>query len=579
MHFKWDYKPPTSNEIQAAEELAAELGKSPIIAQLLMQRGIKTLDEAKRFFRPQLPNLYDPFLMNDMDKAVDRLNAALGRKENILVYGDYDVDGCTAVALVYKFLRQFYSKIDYYIPDRYEDGYGVSDKALEYAREMDIKLIIILDSGIKANEQIAAAKKMGIDFIVCDHHMPDDDLPEAVAVLDPKRKDNTYPFEHLSGCGVGFKLMQGFAKSNGIPFKKLIPMLDLCALSIVSDLVPITDENRILCFHGMRQINNAPSIALKAIMETCGLTDKEITINDITFKIGPRINASGRVQNGSETVDLLIETDYDKALEMARNVNEYNEQRRDIDKHMTEEANDIVTELSNKYKDNLNSLVLYDENWTRGVIGIVASRLTELYVRPTIILTRSGDCAIGSARSVDGFDIYKAIESCKDILENFGGHTYAAGLTLKVENITEFRHRFCAYVDEHILPEQKEATLHISGVLDFKSITNKLRNDIKHFEPFGPMNEKPLFCTLGVYDYGTSKVVGREQEHIKLELIDSCSSNVMDGIAFKQSEHAHFIKSKSSFDIAYTIEENTYKHGGIQLQIEDIRPSQEGMGV
>lgn len=573
MHYKWNYAPPTQTEKQEAEELGAAIGKSPIIARLLMKRGVKTAEEAKKFFRPQLTDLYDPFLMKDMDVAVDRLNAALGRKERIMVYGDYDVDGCTAVALVYKFLMQFYSNVDYYVPDRYEEGYGVSDKALEFAQETGVKLIIILDCGIKANKQVARAKELGIDFIICDHHVPDDELPEAVAILNPKRKDNTYPFKHLCGCGVGFKFMQGFAKSNGIPFSKLIPLLDFCALSIVADIVPIMGENRILAYHGLRQLNNNPCTGLKAIIEVCGLTGRELNINDITFRIGPRINASGRVQNGRATVDLLVEKNFDKAMEMANNINEYNEQRKDIDKQMTEEANEIVAKLSDKYHDNLNSLVLYDENWTKGVVGIVASRLSEIYMRPTIILTSDGEFVTGSARSVSGFDIYKAIESCRDLLENFGGHIYAAGLTVRLENLPEFRHRFCAYVDEHILPEQKEATLDVSAMIDFKDITGKLRNDIKRFEPFGPMNEKPYFCTCHVYDYGTSKVVGREQEHIKLELIDSKSSNVMNGIAFGQSKQAHFIKSKSSFDIVYTIEENTYKRTETQLQIEDIRPS------
>lgn len=575
MHLKWNYVPPTSNETLAAEELGSAIGKSPVIGRMLIKRGVTTPEAARRFFRPQLTDLHDPFLMKDMDVAVDRLNAALGRKERILVYGDYDVDGCTAVALVYKFLLQFYSNIDYYVPDRYEEGYGVSDKALEYAQETSVKLIIILDCGIKANKQIARAKDLGIDFIICDHHVPDKELPDAVAILNPKRKDNTYPFEHLCGCGVGFKLMQGFAKSNGIPFSKLIPLLDFCALSIVTDIVPIVEENRILAYHGLRQLNNNPSTGLKAIIEICGLKDRELNIGDITFRIGPRINASGRVQSARQTIDLLIERNFDKALEMANNVNEYNEQRRDIDKQMTEEANEIVARLSDKYHDNLNSLVLYEENWTKGVVGIVASRLSEIYMRPTIVFTSDGEYATGSARSVSGFDIYKAIESCRDLLENFGGHIYAAGLTVKLENFQEFRHRFCAYVDEHLLPEQKEAILDIEAMIDFKDITGKLRSDIKRFEPFGPMNEKPNFCTCHVFDYGTSKVVGREQEHIKLELIDSKSSNVMNGIAFGQSQQARYIKSKSSFDIVYTIEENTYKRNETQLQIIDIRPSEK----
>ena len=573
MQFRWNYVPPTPNEQKAAEELATQIGKSPIVARLLIERGVTTAEDARRFFRPQLTNLHDPFLMKDMDLAIDRLNAALGRKEHILVYGDYDVDGCTAVALVYRFLRQYHTNIDYYIPSRFEEGYGVSDKALEYAVQSNVSLIIILDCGIKANAQIARAKALGIDFIVCDHHMPDEELPEAVAVLNPKREDNTYPFRHLCGCGVGFKLMQAFAKSNGIPFSKLIPLLDFCALSIVADIVPMIGENRILCYNGLRQINSAPSTGLKAIIHVCGLDDREITISDITFKIGPRINAAGRVENGRKTVDLLVERDYDTALTLADYVNETNEHRRDLDKQMTEEANLIVAHLSEKYEKNLNALVLYDENWTKGVVGIVASRLSELYIRPTIVFARSGDYATGSARSVADFDIYKAIESCRDLLDNFGGHTYAAGLTIRVENIPEFRRRFCAYVDEHLTSQQKEAVINISAQLDFSDITNRLRNDLKRFEPFGVMNEKPFFCTRRVYDYGTSKVVGRGQEHIKLELIDSRSSDVISGIAFGQSSHARYIKTKHAFDICYHIEENTYKHGDVQLQIEDIKPS------
>ncbi|MDO4819807.1 MAG: single-stranded-DNA-specific exonuclease RecJ, partial [Prevotella sp.] len=418
MQFRWNYVPPTPNEQKAAEELATQIGKSPIVARLLIERGVTTAEDARRFFRPQLTNLHDPFLMKDMDLAIDRLNAALGRKEHILVYGDYDVDGCTAVALVYRFLRQYHTNIDYYIPSRFEEGYGVSDKALEYAVQSNVSLIIILDCGIKANAQIARAKALGIDFIVCDHHMPDEELPEAVAVLNPKREDNTYPFRHLCGCGVGFKLMQAFAKSNGIPFSKLIPLLDFCALSIVADIVPMIGENRILCYNGLRQINSAPSTGLKAIIHVCGLDDREITISDITFKIGPRINAAGRVENGRKTVDLLVERDYDTALTLADYVNETNEHRRDLDKQMTEEANQIVAHLSEKYEKNLNALVLYDENWTKGVVGIVASRLSELYIRPTIVFARSGDYATGSARSVADFDIYKAIESCRDLLDN-----------------------------------------------------------------------------------------------------------------------------------------------------------------
>ena len=572
MHFKWNYEPPTPQEQQTAKELGEKLGISEVLAQLLIRRGITTESAAKRFFRPQLADLINPFLMKDMDVAVDRLNDAIGRKERILVYGDYDVDGCTAVALVYKFLRQFYSNIDYYIPDRYDEGYGVSRKGVEYAHDTGVKLVIILDCGIKAINEIAYAKSLGIDFIICDHHVPDETMPEAVAILNPKRPDDTYPFKHLSGCGVGFKFMQAFAKNNGFPFSRLVPLLEFCAVSIAADIVPVTDENRILAFHGLKQLNQCPSIGLKAIIDICGLSDRELSMSDIVFKIGPRINASGRMENGKETVDLLIEKDFPTAFNMAKHINEYNEQRKDIDKQMTEEANQIVERLETQ--KHRSSIVLYDEGWKKGVIGIVASRLTEIYFRPTVVLTRDGEFATGSARSVTGFDVYAAIKSCRDLLVNFGGHTYAAGLTLRWDDIPIFRQRFQQYVDEHIEPEQTEANLDIDAILDFKDINKRLHNDLKRFSPFGPGNQKPMFCTIGVYDYGTSKVVGREQEHIKLELVDSKSNNVMNGIAFGQSGSARYIKSKRSFDIAYTIEDNVFKHNDVQLQIEDIRPAE-----
>ena len=573
MHFKWNYKSPTPEEAQAAKELGKKLNMSPILTTLLIRRGITTESAAKRFFKPQLADLINPFLMKDMDVAVDRLNDAMGRKERILVYGDYDVDGCTAVALVYKFLQQFYSNIEYYIPDRYDEGYGVSKKGIDHAKETGVKLIIILDCGIKAIEEIAYAKQQGIDFIICDHHVPDETLPDAVAILNPKREDDPYPFKHLCGCGVGFKFMQAFAKNNGIPFSRLIPLLDFCAVSIAADIVPVVDENRILAFHGLKQLNQNPSVGLKAIIDICGLNNRELSMSDIIFKIGPRINASGRMENGRESVDLLVEKDLGAALREAKNINEYNEQRKDIDKQMTEEANQIVARLENQ--KHQSSIVLYDENWKKGVIGIVASRLTEIYFRPTVVLTREGEFATGSARSVTGFDIYSAIKSCRDLLVNFGGHTYAAGLTLRWDRVKEFRQAFQRYVDEHILPEQTEANLNIDAVIDFKDITKRLHNDLKKFSPFGPGNPKPLFCTLNVYDYGTSKVVGREQEHIKLELVDSKSSNVVKGIAFGQSASARYIKSKRSFDIAYTLEDNVFKHNAIQLQIEDIRPAED----
>lgn len=573
MHFKWNYVPPTSEETKAANELGEKLNINPLLAQLLIRRGITTVSAAKRFFRPQLADLINPFLMKDMDLAVDRLNDAMGRKERIMVYGDYDVDGCTAVALVYKFLQQFYSNIDYYIPDRYDEGYGVSKKGIDHAQETGVKLIIILDCGIKAIDEIAYAKSLGIDFIICDHHVPDEVMPPAVAILNPKRADDSYPFKHLSGCGVGFKFMQAFAKNNGIPFSRLIPLLDFCAVSISADIVPVTDENRILAFHGLKQLNQNPSVGLKAIIDICNLNGRDISMSDIVFKIGPRINASGRMENGKESVNLLVEKDLANALRQAKHIDEYNEQRKDIDKQMTEEANQIVAKLESQ--QHHSSIVLYDENWKKGVIGIVASRLTEIYFRPTVVLTRNGEFATGSARSVTGFDVYSAIKSCRDLLVNFGGHTYAAGLTLRWDDIKKFRERFQKYVDLHIEPEQTEPVLDIDAIIDFKDITKRLHADLKKFSPFGPGNAKPMFCTLGVYDYGTSKVVGREQEHIKLELVDSKSSNIVNGIAFGQSASARYIKSKRGFDIAYTLEDNVFKRNAMQLQIEDIRPTEE----
>ena len=571
MNYEWSYIPPSEAELRLAEKMASELKISPVLARVLIQRGITGTQEAHKFFRPQLADLHDPFLFQDMQKAVSRLNEALGRKERILIYGDYDVDGCTAVALVYRFLQQFYSNIDYYIPDRNEDGYGVSCKGVDYACETGVGLIIVLDCGIKAIKEIAYAKEKNIDFIICDHHMPGDELPPAVAILNAKRADNTYPYEHLCGCGVGFKLMQAFAISNGIEFSQLIPLLDLCAISIAADIVPIMGENRILAYHGLRQLNSAPSVGIKALMEVCGLKDKEISLGDITFKIGPRINASGRMQTGGEAVALLIEKNYQTARDHAERINDYNEQRKDLDKSMTEEANRIVMTLEHRREHK--SIVLFNEEWHRGIIGIVASRLTEVFYKPSVVLTEGDDgMATGSARSVPGFDVHKAIESCADLLTNFGGHTYAAGLSLPVANIPAFRRRFEEYVERHIQPEQTNAILRIDAVVDFRDINRRIVADIKRFAPYGPDNQKPLFCTRKVYDYGTSKVVGRDQEHIKLELVDSKSCNVMNGIAFGQSSQARYIKTKRAFDIVYNIEENTYKRGEIQLLIEDIKP-------
>lgn len=570
MTYQWNYVPAPPGEEAEGRRLAEELGMHPVFGRMLRERCIYTAAAARRFFRPQLTDLHDPFLMNDMQVAVERLNLAIARKERIMVYGDYDVDGVTSVALVYRFISRYYSNIDYYIPDRYEEGYGVSKRGIDYAAETGVRLIIVLDCGIKAVEEITYAKECGIDFIICDHHVPDEILPPAVAILNPKRRDNHYPYTHLSGCGVGFKFMQAFAADNGIEFNRLHELLDLCAVSIASDIVPVTGENRILAYHGLRRLNSNPSIGLQAIVEVCGLADRELTMNDIIFRIGPRINASGRMQNGKEAVQLLVENDYSTALNQASHINLYNEARKDLDRKMTEQATEQVSAM--KGLEERRGIVIYNEEWHKGIIGIVASRVTEQYYRPAVVLTRSGDMATGSARSVTGFDVYKAVQSCADLLENFGGHTYAAGLTLRVENVPEFSRRFEAYVAEHILDEQTHPSLDITAVLDFNEVNFEFYKQLRKFAPFGPGNERPLFCTPRVYDYGTSKVVGLGQKHIRLELVDNKSNAVMNGIAFGQSSQARYIKTRRAFGICYAVEENSHKRGEVQLQIEDIRP-------
>ena len=585
---RWDIEQYSAEQYRQAWELSKKLNMSEILTMQLVRHGITTESNAKLFFRPQLPDLINPFRMKDMDIAVDRLNDAIGRKEHIMVYGDYDVDGVTAVTLVYKFLLQYYSNLEYYIPNRYDEGYGVSKKGIDYAKQRGVTLIIILDCGIKAHEEIAYARSLGIDFIICDHHFPDTDdkgddiLPPAVAILNPKQQADTYPFKHLCGCGIGFKFMQGFAKNNGIPFSKLIPLLDLCVISIASDLVNITDENRILAYHGLKQLNLKPSTGIQAIIETCGLNEQEITMNDIVFKIGPRINASGRMENGQLAVNLLVEKNLDKALELAKEIDEYNDQRREADKQMTEEANELVHALLDKEDSKLwasetpLSIVVYDETWKKGILGIVATRLAEDYFRPTIVFTREGDYAVGSARSVAGFDIYAAIRNCRELLVNFGGHTYACGLTIRWADVERFKTNFEKYVAGHISPTQTEPAIRIDAVINFSDINRRLLHDLKRFSPFGPGNMKPHFMTKEVYDFGTSKVVGRTQKHVKMELVASKSPTVVNGIAFGQAPLVKQIKSKQAFDIAYTIEENQYKKGFVQLQIDDIHFHTEG---
>lgn len=571
---KWNYEPLTSEEQRLENDLAHHYAGAPVISELLVQRGITTVDEAERFFHPSLRYLHDPFLMPGMDRAVERLNKALGSKERILVYGDYDVDGTTAVALVYKYIRNFYSNIDYYIPTRDDEGYGISNAVIDMAAEQGVKLIIILDCGIKANAEIAYARSLGIDFIICDHHVPDEELPDAVAILNPKLEGSTYPCSHLSGCGVGFKFMQAFAMSNALAPADLEGMLDLVAVSIAADLVPMVDENRVMTYHGLRRLNSNPNLGLRAIIRICGLTGKEITISDVIFKIGPRINASGRMQSGREAVELLVARDSTDALHRARAIDQYNRDRKELDKRITEEANDIISQRGEAEADK-KALVIYNKNWHRGIIGIVASRLTELYYKPSVVLTLSNGLATGSSRSVQGFDVYRAVESARDLLENFGGHTYAVGLSLKEENIPEFSRRFEEYVAKNILPSQRQPLLEIDAVITFSEITPTFFAMLNRFNPFGPGNQKPVFCTRNVKDFGTSKLVGRRSEHIKLELVDDTSGKVYNGIAFNMARHFEHIHAGLPFDICYTIEDNKHYPGGgaLQLQIKEIRPA------
>ena len=569
---KWNYLPLTQQEQLIETELAKRYASVPPVSQLLVERGITSVEEADQFFHPQLKNLHDPFLMPDMDKAVRRLNKAMGSKEKIMVYGDYDVDGTTAVALVYKYLQSFYSNIDYFIPTRYEEGYGISSETIDEFARQEVKLVIILDCGIKANEEIAHAKEHGIDFIICDHHVPDTELPGAVAILNPKMPGSTYPCPNLSGCGVGYKLMQAFALNNGLPMSDLEAMLDLVAVSIAADIVPMVDENRVMTYYGLRRLNSNPNMGLRAIIRICGLTGKEITISDVIFKIGPRINASGRMQSGREAVDLLVSRDIADATRHARNIDQYNKDRKELDKRITEEANAILSQRIKAGSDK-KSIVIFNKDWHKGIIGIVASRLTELYYRPSVVLTLSNGLATGSSRSVQGFDIYSAVDSCRDLLENFGGHTYAVGLSLKEENIPEFTRRFEEYVAANILPSQLKPTFEIDAIITFAELTPEFVSTLRRFNPFGPGNSKPVFCARNVRDFGTSRLVGRANEHIKLELVDDASGKVFNGIAFNKAELFDEIHAGRPFDICFTIEDNKHQgaHGAIQLQVKEIQ--------
>lgn len=572
----WNYQPLTPQQKNISREIQEGLGVSAPIAELLVKREVSSPREAEQFFAPSISDLHDPFLMNDMDKAVNRLNKAMGAKERIMVYGDYDVDGTTAVALVYKYLQNYYSNIEYYIPTRYEEGYGISTKSIDYAADQGVKLVIVLDCGIKAVEEIAYAKKKGIDFIICDHHMPDPVLPDAVAILNPKMPGSTYPCQHLSGCGVGFKFMQAFAKSNGLEnHNELDNLLDLVAVSIAADIVPIVGENRIMAYHGLRRLNSNPNLGLRSIIRICKLTNKDITISDVIFKIGPRINASGRMQSGIEAVDLLVCRDLHDAYEKGKAIDQYNKDRKELDKRITEEANMLIEKNVNVVQDR-RSIVVYNKNWHKGIIGIVASRLTELYYKPAVVLTYDNGIVTGSSRSVQGFDIYSAVDSARDLLENFGGHTYAVGMSMKEENIPEFRRRFEEFVASHIRPDQLYPQTLIDAEISFSDITPEFINSLKKFNPFGPGNQKPVFLTKTVFDFGTSKIVGKNMEHIKLELEDNSTSRVLNAIAFNMAPYFEHIHAHKPVDICYTIEQTKHKNSidSIQLMIKDIRPSE-----
>ena len=556
------------NEVK---HLSVALNVNMVIARLLVQRGIKTFDEAKEFFRPRLCDLHDPFLMKDMDKAVERLELAIANKEKVIIYGDYDVDGTTSVALMYSFLKSRIDEIEYYIPDRYSEGYGISPKSINYAIDNGFTLIVALDCGIKAVEKIAGAKARGLDYIICDHHNPGDEVPPAVAVLDPKQVDCNYPYKELSGCGVGFKLAQAFCQKNNLEQEEIYDLLDLLVVSIASDIVPITGENRVLAYYGLKRLNSNPGIGLQTMINLAGIANTEITISDIVFKIGPRINASGRIEHGKTSVQILVEEDEEKAVLIGKEIDSFNEIRKTLDRDITQNALDMI-EQSDELQA-MNSTVLYNRDWHKGVVGIVASRVTEKYYCPTIILTESNGLATGSARSVRDFDLYEAIGQCSDLLESYGGHMYAAGLTMKIENITEFKRRFEEIVTKQITDLQQTQTIETDAKITLSEITPRFYRILKQFAPFGPRNLSPVFITEDVFDAGTSRLVGKNQEHLKLDLVEpDVNSGIFPGIAFNQSEAFELLTSGLPFDICYSISENEYRgKTNLQLFVKDIK--------
>ena len=570
---KWILKDPADPE--KGGRLSAELGIDRVLAELLVKRGVETFEQARSFFRPSLDDLHDPFLMKDMDKAVKRLRTAITTEEGILVYGDYDVDGTTAVALVYSFLRRYSTNVDFYIPDRYEDGYGLSYRGIDWAKEHGFSLIITLDCGIKANEKVDYAASLGLDVIICDHHLPESTIPAAVAVLDPKREDDNYPFDDLSGCGVGFKLVQAYSREYDIPFETLIPLLDLLVVSISADLVSMTGENRVLAHFGLRQLNENPRKGLQAIATLSKLEPGHLSIDDIVFKIGPRINAAGRMESGRLAVELLTSSDEHSAAVVGEKINDNNNERKSIDREITQEALEMVQ--SGAALSSSAATIVYNPNWNKGVVGIVASRLVEAFYKPTIVLTKSNDFITGSARSVAGFDLYEAIDSCADLMENFGGHVYAAGLTLREENLPEFVRRIEEFISTRITQEMLTPFTEIDARLEFSQITPKFFRLLKQFQPFGPGNTNPVFQTENVYDGGKGRKVGADGVHMKLDLIDEKQPfHQIPAIAFNMSEYFDYIKAGNPFDICYSIVENYYRgNSTLQLRIKDIREREE----
>ncbi|WP_278832455.1 single-stranded-DNA-specific exonuclease RecJ [Porphyromonas cangingivalis] len=576
MSHEWDISTLTKEEKELANELRSRHKLLPVVADILVQRGIDSPQHLRNYLEPKLSDLHDPFLMNDMHKAIKRINKAIGNKEKILIYGDYDVDGTTAVTLVYKYLRQVTANIDYYIPDRYAEGSGISTQGVDYAHRNGFTLIIALDCGIKAVNKVAYAASLGIDFIICDHHVPDDVLPTAVALLNAKLPDSTYPFDELSGCGVGFKLMQAFAISNGSDMRSLYDLLDLVAVSIAADIVPLVGENRILAYHGLRNLNQNPAIGLKGIIEVSGLRSKELDISDITFKIGPRINASGRMQSGRESVDLLLARTPKEAKAMSHHIDEYNNKRRELDREITHEAKNIVESFTDI--EDRKVIIVYDPAWFKGVIGIVASRLSEKYNRPTIVLTDTTEGLVcGSARSSEGFDIYTCIESCKDILENFGGHPYAAGMTIKKSNLHKFIKMMNEKADSTFSMESFTSRHRVDVELSLKEITPMLRRQLKKMAPFGPGNEKPIFCTRGVVCVTPPRVMGRKKNHLKMVVSMPGEMPFFQAFAYNQSDALAALSKGQEFDILYNIEEhNSMGKKMVQLIIIDIHvPEQQ----